>query len=482
VLDYSDRAQNRRWLRWFTPWRLIVALTAAWTVGFAVRGVLEYVRFHTHAFDLGIFAQGTWLLSQFKEPFVTLRGLTLFADHSSYILVLVAPIYALVPSAGTLIVLTVVALGLSAPIAFALARRAGAGPYLSSITAALVLLSPAVQWQIHAAFHPEIFAVPLCLGAIALVQRDRNGWAIAAIALSLTVKEDVGLLVVPLGLAVAFIMGKRRVGFIFAVLGALAFLLNFFVLLPAWSPTGELLYSARYGYLGDSPLGIVWGLMTSPSVWWDTIASWDRIRYVAALVLAMPLCLLAWRWLFVGIPVLAANVLSLHWYQYRVQSHYTAYLIVVVVLAAAYGAARFERFGPIRFRRTIIATLLVVPVLVWAIAGPISVWAPAHEDSARIVAMLEYIPSEGSVSATTTFTPQLANRERVFVFPNPWIAENYGARNTVPPDPSTIEWVAIRTDVEVDWQDLVDELVTNGEYSIVYEDPPFLLLHRSPSE
>ena len=482
MLDYSDRDQDRRRFGWFTSWRLTVALSAAWTIGFAIRGVLEYVRFHTHAFDLGIFAQGTWLLSQVKEPFVTLRGLPLFADHSSYILVVVAPIYALIPSAGTLIVLTVLALGFSAPLAFSVARRAGASPFLSSATALLVLLSPAVQWQIHAGFHPEVLAIPLCLGAIALVQRDRDGWAIVAIALSLTVKEDVGLVVVPLGFAVALMMGKRRVGLVFAVLGCVAFLLNFYVLLPAWSPTGELLYSARYGYLGDSPLGIVWGLVTSPSVWWDMITSWDRIGYVVALVLAMPMSLFAWRWLLVGIPVLLANVLSLHWYQYRIQSHYTAYLIVVVVLAGAYGAARFDGFGRIRFRRAIIVSSLAVPVLVWAIAGPITAWAPAHEDPGRIAAMLEYIPSDATVSATTTFTPQLANRALVYVFPNPWIIENFGARNAVPPDPSTIEWVAIRTDVEADWSDLVDDLATTGEYSVVYEDPPFLLLRRSPSE
>jgi hypothetical protein len=96
--------------------------------------------------------------------------------------------------------------------------------------------------------------------------------------------------------------------------------------------------------------------------------------------------------------------------------------------------------------------------------------------------MLEYIPSDATVSATTTFTPQLANRALVYVFPNPWIIENFGARNAVPPDPSTIEWIAIRTDVEADWSDLVDDLATTGEYSVVYEDPPFLLLRRSPSE
>jgi hypothetical protein len=46
---------------------------------------------------LGIFDQGVWLLSPLKDPFVTIRGLPLFGDHASYILVLVAPLYWLWP-------------------------------------------------------------------------------------------------------------------------------------------------------------------------------------------------------------------------------------------------------------------------------------------------------------------------------------------------------------------------------------------------
>jgi len=46
---------------------------------------------------LGIFDQGVWLRSRLKDPFVTIRGLPLFGDHASSILVLVAPLYWLWP-------------------------------------------------------------------------------------------------------------------------------------------------------------------------------------------------------------------------------------------------------------------------------------------------------------------------------------------------------------------------------------------------
>ena len=281
-------------------WAGTVALAFVWSVVFSVRGVFQHLRFHTHAFDLGIFTQGTYLLSQLKEPFVTVRGLHLFADHSSYILILIAPIYAIVPSSGTLIVISVIALGVSAPITFSIPRRAGAGPLLSTLSGVLVLVSPAVQWHVRIRSIPRSSSSRWHLLQISLLQRDRDGWAIAAIVLALTAKEDVGLLVVPLGLAVVFLMHKRATGYIISATGLFAFLLNFYVLLPAWSPTGDLLYSYRYSHLGDSPMGIVAGLVTSPDVWFDTITDPRKIWYVVALVFAMPLSVFASRWLLVG--------------------------------------------------------------------------------------------------------------------------------------------------------------------------------------
>ena len=119
-----------------------------------------------------------------------------------------------------------------------------------------------------------------------------------------------------------------------------------------------------------------------------------------------------------------------------------------------------------------------MPVIVWIIAGPITVWAPSHDHPGRIGAMLELVPHGASISATTTFTPLLANRDEVYVFPNPWVQENYGAPGVAIPDPETVAWVAIRTDVEQEFASLVTDLVASGTYTIVHEDGPFVLLRH----
>ena len=104
---------------------IVAAATGVFVVVFSALGLIQYWRFHVPAFDLGIFTQGTWLLSRFDAPFfVTIRGLPLFADHSSYILVFLAPLAWVFPTAQMLIVVNVLALAATAPISYAVARRA----------------------------------------------------------------------------------------------------------------------------------------------------------------------------------------------------------------------------------------------------------------------------------------------------------------------------------------------------------------------
>ncbi|MEN8040140.1 MAG: DUF2079 domain-containing protein [Actinomycetota bacterium] len=461
---------------------VVGVFTAGWAALFTILGFTQLWRYHMHAYDMGIFSQGTWLLSRFTDPFVTVRGLNLFADHSSYILFAVAPLYWLFPTASTLVAVTVLAMAATAPLGYLVARRAGAGSFLSTMTGVLVLLQPAVQWQIRDAFHPEIFVVPLAVGAVALLQRDRDVWALVVIGIALTAKEDVGLLVVPLGLAVVFFMGKRRTGWIIAGMGLGAFLLNFLVLLPAWSPTGELLYSYRYEHLGTTPVEILIGLMTSPVEWWNALSDPTRLAYIAGLVFAMPLALVAPRWLLIGVPTLVANLFTNHGYQYEIEYHYTAYVIVAVVVAGAFGAGKVQRWKLKPWRIGMIVATVLVAATTWFLAGPTDGWAKAHDHPGQIRAILEVIPEDESVSAWTTFVPALAQREQVYVFPSPWELSYYGAEGVPDPDPETIEWVFIRYDSYRQFDYIIEALLTSGDFEIAADDPPFQLLHRTSSD
>src|SRR5262249_39711365 len=62
------------------PWPecVLALLVVVWSFEFIRLPMLRYDRYWTFGFDLGIYDQGTWLLSRGKDPFVTIRGLEIF--------------------------------------------------------------------------------------------------------------------------------------------------------------------------------------------------------------------------------------------------------------------------------------------------------------------------------------------------------------------------------------------------------------------
>ena len=62
----------------------LVAMMTAYVVVFGRFTSIQHSNFGTFGFDMGIFDQGIWLLSRFREPFVTVRGLNYFGNHSNY--------------------------------------------------------------------------------------------------------------------------------------------------------------------------------------------------------------------------------------------------------------------------------------------------------------------------------------------------------------------------------------------------------------
>jgi len=459
------------------------AVLAASTVFVLVYGGLMVARhhlFYVHAFDFGIFDQGLWLLSRFQEPFVTVRGLHLFADHSSYLMLLLVPLYWVLPAQELLIVLTVVLLAAGGPLSYALARSFGATPGLSAVVAAGFLLHPALTWAARDGFHPEYAAIPLVIAAVLLIKKNHDGWALVLIAAAILTKEDAALLLVPLGIYIAVVMGRRKTGAVIAVASAAAMALSFGVLLPHFSPTGTVLYSDRYDALGTGILGIGWGMLTRPQVVLSGLLAPTSLGYLAAIVFPIPLALLAPRALILGIPTLLANVLSEHTYQSSIKYHYTAYLIAVVAIAAATGVPKLVG----RSRGVITAAVVVslgagLGAQVWLGPTPLAPppsWPPA--DRAVMREALAMIPEDTVVSAFDSFVPHLTHRTTVYEFPNPWQPLNWGAPGVTLPDTADVEWVLVRTDIYPEQQQQIDALRHSDAFEVVFEEHPVLLLHR----
>lgn len=171
----------------------------------------DTVQFRT-GWDLAIFDQAIWLLSQGETPFVSVRGLHILADHFSVVLYGLAPLYWLWPSPKALLTAQTLALAAGALPAFALGRDRLQSVWWGLLFALAYLLYPMVQWANSYEFHPDTFAVPLLLGALLYLRRGR--WPLYALCLlgAALTKENTGLTICALGFWAWWRVNRRAGG------------------------------------------------------------------------------------------------------------------------------------------------------------------------------------------------------------------------------------------------------------------------------
>lgn len=208
---------------------LVILAVALYTVYFGHTSLQRLAAFRQHGFDMGIFDQGIWLLSRFKDPFVTIMGVDLFGDHASYILLFFVPLYWIWPSAEWLLIGQALALGLAAVPVFLIANHFLRNAWLAVLPAFAFLMMPALGWMNLENFHPDSFEVPLALFALYFLGRRRWRAYMIMVLLLLLVKEDVAFLVVPLGIYVG-LRYDGRMGFITAAVGIIWFIVTVFFL------------------------------------------------------------------------------------------------------------------------------------------------------------------------------------------------------------------------------------------------------------
>jgi uncharacterized membrane protein len=464
----------------------LAACLAAFVVAFTWQTWTLHDRFGSYGFDLGIFDQGTWLLSRAQDPFVTIRGLNLFADHASLVLVLVAPLYRLWSSARLLLALQV--LGLAAPVVAVYrlgVRRLGS--HLAGLAVAVAYLAyPGMQWAITWQFHPEtIAAAGLAFAALAA---DRRRWrAMAAwLALALSCKEDVGLVVAGFGLFLV-VRGERRVGWYTAAAGAAWFALATFVLIPLVSGRASPHFELNYGIPASSPRQV---LLALPQLVRNAtlFAFTDNgIAYLALVFLPLlGLPLLGAAWLLPVVAPLFLNLAAVHTYQHSINYQYLATSAPFLAFAAVAGAAALAAR-----RRALLAPVLVALVLtagwfdhrygpaLWSRA-PVYVAASPHDQVRRRA--LALVDPDRPVSATYNLVTHLDHRRAVYEFPNPYRAENWGLDGDAhtPQEVAQLHWVVVEPALLGDQaRQLLAQLRASPEWRTRFDEDGVVVLERA---
>ncbi len=253
------------------------------TIILFVASSTRHALFHSTAYDLAIFDQAIYLISQNQTPFSSLMEINILGDHAAFIFYPLALLYKIYPDVHWLLFVQAFALALGAWPSWSLARQAGLTEPKAIAVAAMYLLYPAVFNVNLFDFHPEVIAMSAILAAILAARLNQTLWFCAAILLILSCKAVLSLTVLMMGVWLFFFEKTRKCGLIAIFLGAAWFLIATQAIVPYFNQGKQHAGVGRYHYLGNSVLEIAVNLILKPTLILGRLFSTDTFGYLILL-------------------------------------------------------------------------------------------------------------------------------------------------------------------------------------------------------
>lgn len=410
----------------YGPWALLGSAITAYVLYVSIHTIHNHWSLGTAAFDLGIQENAIWNTAQGDILYSSLMGGHYLGVHTSLVLLLVAPVYALAPATETLLVLQALILGLAALPLFLLTRGVLENSSQAVIVALLWLTHPAVGGANFYDFHPIAFAPLFLFTAVYFWWRRRWRPFWLSIALLLSVKEELSIIVVLLGI-VTLMGGKRRQGLQLVAVGAVAYVLLQHVVIPHFAG-GDHSYAWYYSEIipaGEGPRGLVTTVLLNPIFVLKFILTQPKVLYVFQLF--APLAFLPFftaRGVVLISYGLAATLLASRLPLHQIGFQYALTLLALGFVGALLALLRFSEDG----RRRVITAAVLLAVVTCFHYGMI--W-PRHNfrggfhtidfdysesDRARyeeLYSLVEQIPDEATVLASETLVPHVSQRRIV---------------------------------------------------------------------
>lgn len=415
-------------------WAIVCALAALTWVGWNVRLGLLWRCNQLPAYDFGIFAQVSWLLTHAPMTLGAvplLNGVHWLGDHFQPILALTAPAsWVFGPYGLVLVETTAVAAGVVPLTRIALRH---ASPAIAVTLAAAWLLHPATWYAVMFPVHPTTLIAPLLLALLDAADLRRWGWVTAWATLALLCKEDVGFFLAGIGLWLAVVDlparggttgGARLAGGALAASGLVAGLLCAGVLVPAFRGSASHMFELAPA-LRDG------GWVNPARVFGVVVDSPEKIRMIltnlggfAFLPLLDPLALAL-------APFFAERLLGSNPNHVLGTFHYGGPALAVLAVATARASGRLRRIAsasrsggvdllvPVAITLGLVCSHLALKGTAGRTDAPPSTWALMTQvtegHSSALDAAVALIPADASVLAQDTLVARLADRERVSI-------------------------------------------------------------------
>lgn len=391
---------------------------------FSFHTLNRHLNFSSHAFDLGIYTQAIYLYGQGQLAYSTLKHMIILADHFGAILILLAPIYKLFPSAITLLIIQALFVSFASIPIYLIAYNKSKNALLSLLITLGFLTSVGITSAVNFDFHlTTISVLPL---SILLYSWYFKKWHLYFISLLFSVlfKEDIPLFLLGFGIF-ELLQRQIKVGSLTIIFSLISFYFIKLKLMAFLWPGGGTAYIGDLILPLDSPLDLLLLLLVKPKIFLDQIFnSQMKITTIDALLrqFAYLPVLSSLTWLAV-FPHLYLRFTSSYWQAWTTVYHHNAPLIPFLTVSMILAMKKFK------ISKYPIVVLLVFSIFTSGLSPNSFIWSTFSLDLrsyarySYIYNALANIPSQAAISTQSPIVPHLANREKIYLFPEIYDAE-----------------------------------------------------------
>ena len=472
------------------PLMIMMLAASAWGGTASIWACANHRNFGTTLFDLAVYDNVMWQTLHGR-----LLGTSLISNgshtgtHFDPILIALTPLYAIWPRAESLLIMQAIWLAFGSLPLFLIARRTLGNGWQALALGAALLFYPGLHGPTFYDFHSLSLAGPLLLWALFFLDSGQQRKYVVTLVLLLLTREDMALLMVPVGIC-AFFRGDKEMGRL-TIAGSLLYFAIVKLALQLWAGGGGS-FAYYYSDLVTDPEGglghLIISIVAHPVRAIEHVLGISRLEYVA--LMFGPLLLLpfvAKRGRYMMAYGLAATLLASRGAMHSVHFQYTTliypFAFALIPSAIARLASRFET--PSHQRRR---TLLAVGVLAGCLFSGLMFGALASNKNFQagysefrpfrdevlsreyreLVRLRELVPKDAAVATSRHVGPHLSNRWEIQGFPSGWGSEWLLLRHEdlVRKDPTS-------------WRERNLELLRKtGAYRLVDEGHGLTLWHR----
>jgi uncharacterized membrane protein len=348
-----------------------------------------------------------------------------FGFHNSPILLLLYPLYLLIPNHWALITPVIAGMAVSVPFVYRIARVWLAPGAALCLTAAY-MVNPVVISQALPEFHEMNLAIlPMVLILYHYFVTRKFGSCVLWIAVLMAVKESMSITVLALGVA-SLIQGRKWHWWAVPATMALAWTaLSLGIVMPLFSSSGSVQIMRKL--FGQETMGGVVGhILTNPGALMEAIRPAEMGNTYLMLLSwgVVPVLLSAWT--LMAVPHMALLLLMENDFSLRLWD--AAILGPLLAVSAAIGICRLARFcssdaAELPGKQTQAAVLILLLTIAMGVVGirPSSFGKPANLEAVRYAVRM--VPDHASLTVSGELAPYLHRRHVLRTAPW-WLADD----------------------------------------------------------